>query len=995
VKQKIKCPSCSFENDFSFKFCSQCGSPLHEIFEETERRRVTCLFVDLAGFTRLSTIIEPEDLKNLLDTVFGEVASIIEENGGYIDKFLGDAVLAVFGAPFAVRGAVKRALESALLINEKKFNFPHQIKFHFGIATGEVVYGKVGAKGEKTVLGDAVNFASRLEDLSEPGEILADEETFEEGKDEFDFEFLGEKEIRGKGKQKIYRLLDKKKFRIEKIKFPFINRKEEKDLIKKFISAEEKNLLIITGSQGVGKTYLAKEIQKISGFQSFYVDSQGLRKISLGLLKKIKEKLNLKGEIPEKIDSRILQENFIISLNEKYEKDKFLIIIDTIEEADIDSVRILKNTIKNIKAKFILITRTENFENLKTLFENFETLELKPLKREDFERLCFETGLRDTPLINELYERFGGIPLNLEIFIDYSISKGLILKEEKELKINFELKREIFPPTIRELYLIKFDLLNPFEKWLLKRCACAGFKFEPDLIETVINQHIEKNLEELKLKGFLNKENGKFRFYDYSLFESIYSVINKRTKEEIHKKILDELLKKEKEDPEYFSRIAWHFYEINDTEKGNYYNLKAAKLYKERGAIFEAYEIYSKIIDETDEREKLREILPDFFEISYRTSEFESIESAFNKWGEKDDTVYPLYLSYKSLILKDRGNPEQGLNKLEEFYKKESVNEKIKGKILVTLAQLSFFSRDFEKTTKYAKEVRQKTKDLRDILSSLLVEANVNAINFNFEKAIEIYKRACDIAEKINEKYLLASILNNLNYAYLSTGKLQSAYESAERAIEISREIGARGPEVSSYISMGRTLLYLYSYKEAEEYLLKARLISGYLGRINTYLNASLNLIYCYRQLNDTQNFYKIYGETEEMFEKSDFYSTLFNMERLLLERKFEDLENLLNKLPEWDRDQYILETCLIHHFNNNRVKCMENLKKIKEENLNIFGKFMYYSLLSHYFNDPEKKEKAKKIFTEIIKEIKERKYLKNFLEDKFVKWFIREFNVT
>ena len=182
------CPACGFANDASERFCGGCGkaaaaeaawpAPSSEAETGGERRQVAVLFADLCGFTALSRRLDAEDLRRLVETFYGRADAVVAAYGGTVDKHMGDAVMALFGAPVAHGDDALRALRAALDIAAATGEIAgpggEPLAAHVGIAMGEVVAGGIG-RGY-TVLGDAVNLASRLVQLAAPGEVVMAEE---------------------------------------------------------------------------------------------------------------------------------------------------------------------------------------------------------------------------------------------------------------------------------------------------------------------------------------------------------------------------------------------------------------------------------------------------------------------------------------------------------------------------------------------------------------------------------------------------------------------------------------------------------------------------------------------------------------------------------------------------------------------------------------------------------------------------------------------------
>ena len=147
-------------------FCPTCG---HLLITSEERRVVTVLFADLVGFTSLSEGRDPEHIKHLIDRCFERLVADISTFGGSVDKIVGDAVIALFGAPTAHEDDSERAVRAGLrmqrTIAEFTADLDVEIRMRIGISTGEVLVGAISAGGDYTAMGDTVNTASRLETM--------------------------------------------------------------------------------------------------------------------------------------------------------------------------------------------------------------------------------------------------------------------------------------------------------------------------------------------------------------------------------------------------------------------------------------------------------------------------------------------------------------------------------------------------------------------------------------------------------------------------------------------------------------------------------------------------------------------------------------------------------------------------------------------------------------------------------------------------------------
>ena len=169
----MTCPACAAEVPQGARFCPSCGKLL---VQTEERRVVTVLFADLVGFTSMSEAADPEEIKHLIDQCFQRLVADVTAFGGTVDKIIGDAILALFGAPTAHEDDPERALRAAFRMQRslEAFNAERglDLQIRIGINTGEVLVGALRAGGDYTAMGDTVNIASRLETLADAGEVL-------------------------------------------------------------------------------------------------------------------------------------------------------------------------------------------------------------------------------------------------------------------------------------------------------------------------------------------------------------------------------------------------------------------------------------------------------------------------------------------------------------------------------------------------------------------------------------------------------------------------------------------------------------------------------------------------------------------------------------------------------------------------------------------------------------------------------------------------------
>jgi len=247
---------------------------------DAERRVVTVMFADVSGFTTLAEAVDAEHLRTTVNACFSRLTPVIQRYGGTIDKFVGDEIMALFGAPIAHEDDADRALRAALDMQDAIAAFNREsgtgLGLHFGINTGAVVAGGVGDRDRRdySVMGDAVNVAARLEDLSRDGEILVGPETFRLTAKRFEFQDPRDITLKGKSASLRVHTLVGAKARQEPapdtgdLRSPLIGRTPEITQLHERVRRLESGaggVVAICGDAGVGKSRLAAEVRRSLG----------------------------------------------------------------------------------------------------------------------------------------------------------------------------------------------------------------------------------------------------------------------------------------------------------------------------------------------------------------------------------------------------------------------------------------------------------------------------------------------------------------------------------------------------------------------------------------------------------------------------------------------------------------------------------------------------------------------------------------------------------
>jgi len=319
------CPQCNFPNPPEFKFCGKCAHDLREPKAtppidysrpqtytpkfladkilttrsalEGERKLVTVLFADVANYTSMSEKLDPEEVHQIMDGCFKLLIDQIHRYEGTIDKFTGDGVMALFGAPVAHEDHAQRACYASLAIQRALEGYGEKIrkecgvefKMRVGLNSGPVIVGAVGddLRMDYTAIGDTVNLASRMQSMARPGIILVSADTHRMARDFFTFEPLGKIEVKGKEEPvEAYQLIEATRVEtrleaaIARGLTRFVGREKEMAILKEAFEKAKSGsgqVVGIVGEAGVGKSRLVLELRQMLAQDEYtYLDGHCL-----------------------------------------------------------------------------------------------------------------------------------------------------------------------------------------------------------------------------------------------------------------------------------------------------------------------------------------------------------------------------------------------------------------------------------------------------------------------------------------------------------------------------------------------------------------------------------------------------------------------------------------------------------------------------------------------------------------------------------------------
>ncbi|HEY6055979.1 MAG TPA: AAA family ATPase, partial [Gaiellaceae bacterium] len=564
------CTTCGAGISAAARFCSACGAPVAAAPEREVRKTVTLLFCDVSGSTALGERLDPEVLRRALRRYFEEIEAVIVSHGGLVEKFVGDAVMAVFGLPSAHEDDALRAVRAAVEVRERlpavAVETGVELVFRTGLNTGEVVTGE----GQTLATGDAVNVAARLQQAAPPGEILLGAATEALVRGHVDAETLAPLAVHGREEPvSAFRL---RGLAAEPPRRPtpaFVGRARElrllRDAYERVAEARELHLFTLLGPAGIGKTRLAGEFVASLGDEPVVAAGRCLSYgpgITFWPLAEILEQL---GEEGRETRRRVLEgsasspEELAWSIRcflERVAAERPLVLlVDDLHWAQPALLDLLDRTVELSRDAPILLlclARPELLEQRPTWAGgklNAATLLLDALPAAEARTLVdrLEGDLSDDER-SRIVDVGCGNPLFLEELVAFRCETGSAES----------------PPLIRALLQARLDRLPHDERVVIECAAVIGTVFEGEavalLAPAALRPAVDAHLRTLTVKELVRpgREEGRFAFRHELICERAYASLPKGERARMHEAVAAWLDERGDELPERDALVGYH-----------------------------------------------------------------------------------------------------------------------------------------------------------------------------------------------------------------------------------------------------------------------------------------------------------------------------------------------------------------------------------------------------------------------------------------------------
>jgi class 3 adenylate cyclase/tetratricopeptide (TPR) repeat protein len=539
------CGQCGEDNPAHARFCLACGAPISESPKPAARKTVTVLFSDVKDSTPLGERLDPEAARGVMNRFFAGVRGVIERHGGTVEKYIGDAVMAVFGTPTvheddplrAVRAATEIRTELAQLNSELEERWGIHLSIRTGINTGRVVAGDPATR-QTFVTGDAVNVASRLEHAAGPGEILIGDQTYRLVRDAVLVEPLEPLDVKGKADPidawRVLAVVAGAPAVARRLDSPLVGRERELTMLRHAFdrASSDKTCQFVTilGSAGAGKSRLAGEllaetgdhatilvgrclpygegitfwpvveiVKQAAGIGSSLSTSESRRRLAAAVASDPEADAivdRLGGLFGFGSEAGSTDEIFwaVRRLLQALARERpVLVVFDDVhwgEQTFLDLIDHITDWARDAPILLICLARAELLEERSAWAGgklNATSLLLEPLAEEASATLI--ENLLDPTVPAGVKERISraaeGNPLFVEELVAMLVDDGALRREQGRWVTTTDLSSLQVPPTIQALLDARLDRLPAKERSVLERAAVAGRIFSRSAVRVL------------------------------------------------------------------------------------------------------------------------------------------------------------------------------------------------------------------------------------------------------------------------------------------------------------------------------------------------------------------------------------------------------------------------------------------------------------------------------------------------------------------------------
>jgi class 3 adenylate cyclase/tetratricopeptide (TPR) repeat protein len=815
----------------------------------SERRPVTVLFADLVGFSTMAEDMDPEVLQGLISETFDDLRAEVERREGTVEKYIGDAVMAVFGAPLAHEDDPQRAVDTALAMLEavrhRSENSPERLELRIGINSGLVVASAVG-EGRTGVLGDAVNVAARLQQAASPGDVLVEGSVWRRVRERFEGEPLGSLQVKGRERPvEAVRVLGPRETAVRR-RAPFVGRRDELSLLELLWSSAVKgntHVVSLVGEPGVGKSRLLAELPRRAGALDVRIACGPERAFGpfLDLIERILGGVpSDAADLRKRADPLGIDEETTILLSaflglgdappvtgmgdEQQKRQVFagiwgflvgaagegpaLLVLDDLHWADLSSIDLVDFLLERLSGVpfLVVLSYRPGFEHVErsTVRASHTGVRLEPLSADETVQLAQGfLGVAEMPpeLETLVSTRAEGNAFFIEELLQALLELGSLAVVDSTAILT---KSDVdIPDTIQGTILARVDRLGNAERSVLQHAAVIGRSFDvSDLRAIASAEDVESALAELgRAQLVVSQGPDEWAFKHALIQEVVYGTLLHSTRRELHRKVADALKEKAGEDPAVLEVLAEHYARAEASEEARRYAVAAGDLAAERMGSVEAIRRYG---------------------------------TALKLWGEGDEEgrlEVLMKLGGAAVLSGAAAQGRSALLEAEAGWARLGRTRRV-GAALALLGRIHWLSGEVDRATEAisrAVEILEPDGTSPELIQAFVWGSTLAMLDTRVEDSMAMAKRGLAMAEELDLDAARSHLLNNIgtNEAFLGEPR---GLERLHEALELAERSGDAEAIGRAYVNLPNTMWEFARNREGVELCRRGREITRKLG---------------------------------------------------------------------------------------------------------------------------------------------------------------------
>jgi class 3 adenylate cyclase/ATP/maltotriose-dependent transcriptional regulator MalT len=620
------CPNCGEENPDKFRLCGFCGTPLAPALPAQEvRKTVTIVFSDLKGSTAMGEKLDSEAVREVMSRYFDEMRDALERHGGTVEKYIGDAIMAVFGLPRVHEDDALRAVRAAAEMRERLAALNEELDRRWGVTvgnrtgvnTGEVVAGDP-TTGQRLVTGDTVNTAARLEQAAPPSDVLIGETTYRLVRHAVEVEEVEPLELKGKAERvPAYRLVSVHEAESVERRHdsPLVGRTSElgvlRDELRSAVGESSCRLVTVVAQAGVGKSRLLEEFVQSAQPTARILRGRCLpygRGITFWpLVEIVRDAAGIRDEDPpevghsklldiagpggedavERVASAVGLAGTDFPLDEVFwgtrkllelqaAKQPVVVVFEDIHWAESAFLDLIEHVRATAAAPLLLLcaARPELLEHRPNWSEHGPLFELQPLSEEESAEVI-EHLLGDAAIPEEVRTRIitaaEGNPLFVQQVLSMMIDDRLLRREDGRWIPTGDLSNLAIPGSIQALLAARLDLLTLEERAVIEPASVIGHVFEeppvvelaPEAVRADVGTHFVAMTQKQLVRREREESDYDYRFHHILIRDAAYQGILKRARATMHEQFVNwaEEVNRERDRQSQFDEILGYHLE--------------------------------------------------------------------------------------------------------------------------------------------------------------------------------------------------------------------------------------------------------------------------------------------------------------------------------------------------------------------------------------------------------------------------------------------------